>query len=176
MGCAIRWPALWAVPLAPAWVMGAGGVLGAAVARDPGRADTARNMGRDMIVDGAESMYEEILAFWFHEIDPKLWWAQEPAFDALLKARFLPTLEQAAQGELHTWRTGPRGRLAEVLVLDQFSRNIHRGTARAFALDPLARTLARQLLAPSAEEFAPQSTRCRVLTGSPSAQPAAAWS
>ena len=150
MGCAVRWLTVPGVPCACAGVMGAGGVLGEAMARVPGRADTARNTGRRLFVDGTESMYEEILAFWFHEIDPKLWWAQEPAFDALLKARFLPTLEQAAQGELHTWRTGPRGRLAEVLVLDQFSRNIYRGTPRAFAQDPMALALSQEAIASGA--------------------------
>jgi len=100
-----------------------------------------------MMNDNVERMYEQILAFWFDEIDPGMWWAQDPAFDALLKDRFLPALQQAAQGEFHSWRTGPRGRLAEVLVLDQFSRNIFRGTARAFAQDPMALALSQEAVA-----------------------------
>lgn len=86
----------------------------------------------------------EVLAFWFEEIDPRMWWAAEPAFDTLLRERFLSTLESAAKGELYSWRASPRGRLAEVIVLDQFSRNIFRNTARAFAQDPMALALAQE--------------------------------
>lgn len=87
---------------------------------------------------------EQILAFWFSEIDPKLWWAVQPAFDAQLHERFLPTLERAAKGELHTWRTSAQGRLAEIIVLDQFSRNIYRNTPQSFAQDPMALALSQE--------------------------------
>jgi len=86
----------------------------------------------------------EILHFWFEEIEPKAWWAVDPAFDARLHERFGALLEQASQGELFGWRAEPTGRLAEVIVLDQFSRNIHRGTPRAFAQDPMALALAQE--------------------------------
>jgi uncharacterized protein (DUF924 family) len=86
----------------------------------------------------------EVLSFWFEEIDPRMWWVAEPAFDAMLRERFGPTLEQAARGELFPWRASPGGRLAEVIVLDQFSRNIHRNTPRAFAQDPMALALAQE--------------------------------
>lgn len=89
-------------------------------------------------------MHEQVLTFWFEEIDPKMWWAAEPALDDLLRARFLTTLKQAARGELFSWRVIPQGRLAEVIVLDQFSRNIYRNTARAFAQDPMALVLAQE--------------------------------
>lgn len=89
-------------------------------------------------------MHEQVLAFWFEEIDPGMWWAAEPAFDERLRARFLSTLESAARGELYSWRVSPQGRLAEVIVLDQFSRNIFRNTARAFAQDPMALALSRE--------------------------------
>jgi uncharacterized protein (DUF924 family) len=92
-------------------------------------------------------MHEKVLAFWFEEIDPRMWWVAEPAFDALMRERFLPALEQAARGELYSWRASPRGRLAEVIVLDQFSRNIYRNTARAFAQDPTALVLAQEAVA-----------------------------
>lgn len=90
---------------------------------------------------------QQILAFWFDEIDPKAWWSADPAFDALVRERFGATWARAAQAELHEWRTAPEGRLAEVVVLDQFSRNIHRNTPLAFAQDPLALALAQEAIA-----------------------------
>lgn len=89
----------------------------------------------------------DVLAFWFDEIEPKAWFAVQPAFDEQIRSRFGATLRDAAQGELFAWRTQPRGRLAEIIVLDQFSRNIHRGAASAFAQDPMALTLAQWAVA-----------------------------
>jgi len=97
--------------------------------------------------EGNAAMHDEVLRFWFEEIDPRAWWKVDPGFDRLLTARFGPLLEQAAHGELYHWRVQPAGRLAEVIVLDQFSRNIHRGTARAFAQDPMALALAQEAVA-----------------------------
>lgn len=95
-------------------------------------------------------MHQDILTFWFEETSPEQWWKVDPAFDALIKTRFLGTLEQAIQGELHAWRREPKGRLAEVIVLDQFSRNIFRNTPQAFAQDPLALALAQEAVAADA--------------------------
>ncbi len=89
-------------------------------------------------------MHTDILHFWFNEIKPSQWWAADPAFDAAILKRFGGVLEQAAQGELYTWRDEPKGRLAEVIVLDQFSRNVYRGTPKAFAQDPMALALAQE--------------------------------
>ncbi len=89
----------------------------------------------------------EVLAFWFDEITPAQWWKVDPAFDALIESRFGALHGQAAQAERWAWRATPEGRLAEVIVLDQFSRNLHRGTARAFACDPLALGLAQEAVA-----------------------------
>lgn len=86
----------------------------------------------------------EVLDFWFGEIDPKRWFSVDPDFDAQVRARFLFRLEQAAAGELYRWRETPAGRLAEVIVLDQFPRNIHRGTPLAFAHDPMALVLSQE--------------------------------
>lgn len=86
----------------------------------------------------------DILAFWFDEIAPAQWWKVDPAFDALIGARFGALHLQAMRAELWTWRSTPQGRLAEIIVLDQFSRNLHRGTAQAFAADPLALGLAQE--------------------------------
>ena len=87
---------------------------------------------------------QDILRFWFDECTPAQWWAVDAAFDAQIRERFLPTLQAAAAGELHGWRATPEGRLAEVIVLDQFSRNVWRGTPQAFAQDPMALVLAQE--------------------------------
>ena len=91
-----------------------------------------------------------VLDFWFREIQPRQWWVVDATFDALLRERFGPLLAQAAQGELFAWRATPQGRLAEVIVLDQFSRNIHRDTPLAFRQDPMALALAQEAVAAGA--------------------------
>lgn len=91
-------------------------------------------------------MYQDVVRFWFQETSPDQWWAADPSFDQLIKLRFLPTLLQASQGELHDWRNEPLGRLAEIIVLDQFSRNIFRNTPQAFAQDPVALVLSQEAL------------------------------
>ncbi len=92
-------------------------------------------------------MYASVLSFWFDEIDPKQWWSAEPSFDQLIRDRFLPLLEQATAGELYPWRTTAAGRLAEIIVLDQFSRNVYRNTPQAFAQDGIALVLAQEAVA-----------------------------
>ncbi len=106
---------------------------------------------------------EAVLAFWFGEVEPRQWWAAEPAFDALLRERFLTLLQQAAAGELAHWRVSPHGRLAEILVLDQFSRNIHRGTPLAFAHDPMALALSQEAVAAGALSHLGQDERVFLL-------------
>ncbi len=88
-----------------------------------------------------------ILHFWFTEITPKQHYAKDAALDQAIRTRFGETLEAAARCELFAWRATPEGQLAEVLVLDQFSRNVYRDTARAFAQDALALALAQELVA-----------------------------
>ena len=90
---------------------------------------------------------QDILNFWFEELSPKQHYAKDAALDETIGARFGPTLEAAAQCELFAWRSTPQGRLAEIVVLDQFSRNVYRDTARAFAQDALALVLAQELVA-----------------------------
>lgn len=90
---------------------------------------------------------EDVLQFWFEDIEPRQWWAVDASFDQQLTERFRPLLEQAAHCELAAWRETARGRLAEVIVLDQFSRNIFRNTPRAFAQDPLALGQAQEAVA-----------------------------
>jgi uncharacterized protein (DUF924 family) len=99
----------------------------------------------------APAVCHEVLRFWFEEIEPRMWWKSDPGFDAAIRTRFLDTLQQATRGELWAWRAEPRGRLAEVIVLDQFSRNIHRDTPLAFAQDPMALALAQEAIAAGAD-------------------------
>jgi uncharacterized protein (DUF924 family) len=88
-----------------------------------------------------------ILDFWFSEIDPKQWWQRSDAFDQLIRDRFAQTHEAAGRCELFGWRDSAQGRLAELIVLDQFSRNLYRDDARAFVCDPLALGLAQTAVA-----------------------------
>jgi len=76
----------------------------------------------------------------------ELWWKKNPGADAEIRRRFGPLLEAEARGELDSWDREPRGRLARILLCDQFPRNMFRGNARAFAYDERARRLARATL------------------------------
>ena len=82
--------------------------------------------------------FREVIDFWFSETGPRQWWVKDAAFDQRIAERFAGVLARAKREELSHWRKTPQGRLAEIIVLDQFSRNIHRDTAEAFAADPLA--------------------------------------
>lgn len=97
-------------------------------------------------------MYQQVLEFWFKELQPKDWFVTNADIDQLITNRFSELLEQASKCELSGWRTTPHGRLAEVIVLDQFSRNIYRNTAKAFSQDPLALALAQEAIASGAEQ------------------------
>lgn len=90
---------------------------------------------------------QDILHFWFNELTPRQHFAKDPALDAAMRERFGGILVSAAQCELFEWRTSPQGRVAEIILLDQFSRNIFRDTPRAFAQDALALALAQELVA-----------------------------
>lgn len=93
---------------------------------------------------------DDVLDFWFREIDPKLWWIHDPAFDDVIRARYGALHERASAGELYPWRATPSGRLAEIVVLDQFSRNLHRDTPQMFAQDAAALMLSQEAVAAGA--------------------------
>ena len=82
-------------------------------------------------------------AFWFEETGPEKWWNKDCEFDALIRERFAGVHALAVRCELHEWRRTPRGRLAEIIVLDQFSRNIFRNRPESFANDAFALALAQ---------------------------------
>ena len=99
---------------------------------------------------------EAILAFWFGRAaeDPAeatsretLWFEPSRETDSLIREHFAPLVEVAARGEFDRWLQAPRSALAVILVLDQFPRNIWRGTARAFAHDALALRATREAVA-----------------------------
>ena len=95
---------------------------------------------------------EYVIDFWFNAIDSKLWFKKDNEFDLMLTAQFSQLQQSASCSELFHWRTNAEGRLAEIIVLDQFSRNIHRDTPLAFASDPLALALAQEAVANSCLE------------------------
>ena len=89
---------------------------------------------------------QSVLAFW-RAAGPKKWFKKDAAFDDEIREGFLETYEAAAASRLADWEQTAEGALALTIVLDQFPRNIFRGSARAFAADPLARTVAGRALA-----------------------------
>ena len=88
-------------------------------------------------------MYREILKFWFEEIDPSQWWKKDEAFDRMMIERFSALHYSATRCELFEWRKDAAGRLAEIIVLDQFSRNMFRDSPLSFANDALALALSQ---------------------------------
>jgi len=88
----------------------------------------------------------EIVSFW-RDAGPDKWWDKDEAFDRTVRSRFLAAHEAAARGELAAWEDSADGALALVILLDQFSRNMFRDSARAFATDPLACAVTRQAIA-----------------------------
>lgn len=95
---------------------------------------------------------QDVLRFWFEEATPKQHFEKDAAFDAAIRTRFAGLQQSAARGELAAWRGTAAGRLAEVIVLDQFSRNLFRDDARAFANDGMALVLAQEALRAGADE------------------------
>ena len=98
---------------------------------------------------------QEVLDFWFEECEPSDWFKKSEAFDAEIRTRFLETYEAIVSGDTAGWRKSAHGRLAEIIVLDQFARNMFRDDAKAFAADELAVELAKEAL-PYWDEFSIQ--------------------
>ena len=100
----------------------------------------------------------EVLEFW-RAAGPKRWFAKDDTFDAEIRARFLPTYEAAVAGRLADWKATPDGALALSIVLDQFPRNMFRDSARAFAADASARTVADRAIAQGFDQSVPAAER-----------------
>jgi uncharacterized protein (DUF924 family) len=107
----------------------------------------------------SEITAQDVLRFWFEEIDSRKWFSNDAGFDAEIRRRFADTHEAAKRGDLSAWRHTPAGRLAEIIVLDQFTRNMYRGTPRAFAFDRLALVLAQEAVARGADCELPPAQR-----------------
>jgi uncharacterized protein (DUF924 family) len=88
-----------------------------------------------------------VVDFWFRELAPPQWFKASSRLDEDIRARFSAWVDAALGGKLDAWAAAPRGRLALILVLDQFTRNIHRGQAAAFAGDARAQALVLEGLA-----------------------------
>ncbi len=101
---------------------------------------------------------EDVLTFW-RAAGPDRWFAHDATLDAEIRRRFLTTYEAAAAGELAAWEATREGALALVIVLDQFPRNMFRGSARAYATDPSARAVAERAIARGFERATPLPER-----------------
>ena len=100
------------------------------------------------------SQVEEILDFWFGQPDEpsygkqrSFWFTKKSDFDQEVRTHFLKNYEQAVAGQLNHWQKSPKSCLALILLLDQFPRNMFRGTAQAFATDPQALSAAQHAIA-----------------------------
>lgn len=91
--------------------------------------------------DGETARAADVVSFW-REAGPDAWFKKDVAFDEEIRRRFLKTHEAAAAGQLTEWEHNAEGALALLILLDQFPRNMFRGSARMFASDPLARSIA----------------------------------
>lgn len=105
----------------------------------------------------------EVLEFWFGAVDGNRsraeWFRKDATFDVQIAARFGAQVEQACAGALRDWDQTPSGALARILLLDQFTRNIHRDTARAFVGDALALETAQALVASGGDQTLPPVQR-----------------
>ncbi|MBL4782064.1 MAG: DUF924 domain-containing protein [Porticoccaceae bacterium] len=103
--------------------------------------------------------YMPVIEFWFEQITPGQWWKKSADFDALIREKFADLHQSATHCELAVWRRRPLGRLAEIIVLDQFSRHIYRDQAAAFTHDNLALALSQQTIASGSDRCLPAKKR-----------------
>lgn len=101
----------------------------------------------------------DVLDFWFRQSTSEQWFRKDDAFDEAIRKRFGAWHARAARGELWAWRTDAAGRLAEVIVLDQFSRNLLRGSPQSFAQDGMALVLAQEAIAQGLDAELPPEQR-----------------
>jgi len=106
----------------------------------------------------AEFSAADIVTFW-REAGRDRWFNKNADFDAEIRQRFLTAHEAAAAGQLTAWETTAEGALALLILLDQFPRNMFRDSSRAFATDPLARTIAAGALVRGFDSHVPADMR-----------------
>ena len=90
--------------------------------------------------------FNDILTFWFNEIEPKQWWKKDKKFDNFLRLRFSEIHSLAIKSKLISWRISEKGRLAEILLIDQFSRYLFRNKQDAYHKDHIALSLSKELI------------------------------
>lgn len=100
----------------------------------------------------------EIVQFW-RDAGPQRWFAKDEGFDAAIRDRFEAAHHAAARGEYGAWIADWQGALALLLLLDQFPRNLYRGSAHSYATDPLARAMAQAALEAGHDQVAPVELR-----------------
>lgn len=103
--------------------------------------------------------FKPVRDFWFGELSESDRWSKGKLLDPTIRERFGPIRKAAAAGELWQWRASPEGRLAEIIVLDQFSRHICRNTPAAFASDPVALVLAQESVRVGADQAVDENER-----------------
>lgn len=101
----------------------------------------------------------DVLKFWFEELSPEMHFTRSDELDQTIKSRFLKTHAALMNREIKNWSSTPEGRLAEIIVLDQFSRNMYRNTAQAFASDHLALKLAQEAIDAGDDQKLPPEKR-----------------
>ena len=90
---------------------------------------------------------EEILSFWLDEVDESAWYKADDTLDTQIRDRFEPLWNEAMEGTLGLWLTYPSGTLAYIILMDQFPRNMFRGTAKAFESDRYSLAAAKAAIA-----------------------------
>jgi len=103
---------------------------------------------------------QTIIDFWFKEIDRALWFKKDLEFDEMIRDRFIELYNSAKANELFDWRSSALGRLAEIIILDQFSRNLFRDSAQAFSHDDLALCLAQEAVSQKLDADLNLSEKC----------------
>jgi uncharacterized protein (DUF924 family) len=107
----------------------------------------------------ASELSERVLGFWLDEIGPKGWYAVADEVDRRCAEEFGDLMGEALAGRLSDWQGAPRGTLALLILLDQFPRNVHRGTAAAHAADGRARAVAAKAIALGQDLRVPEPER-----------------
>lgn len=107
----------------------------------------------------SNEVIEKILKFWFEETTKQEKFQKNPSFDKKIKDDYLGVYKSIMRGDTKDWRETPEGRLAEIIVLDQFTRNMFRNSPRAFEADELTLKLAREAIKNNADKTIPEGWR-----------------
>lgn len=110
-----------------------------------------------------EEAARAVLAFWFDEVGKDRWFARDPALDREIERRFKELRREVIDSRAAGWRGTVEAMTAAILLTDQFSRNLHRGSAKAFEADPLALELAFEALDKGWSQTAPKDCRAFLL-------------